>query len=145
MRSWSDSEQDKPPRMKTSVGILHGEQLRDAFVFRGVPYARAPIGDLRWRPPELVTSASVIRDSTAFGPACWQRDYDRTSIYTRGDLEMSEDCLYLNIWTKALDNLKQLPVMVWLHGGGHARGSSSAPVYDGTALAKKGVVVVTIN
>lgn len=133
------------PLAETSVGLLEGERQGDTHVFRGVPYAQAPVGDLRWRPPKPVAPWEGVRQASTFGPACWQRDYDTASIYTRGDLNMSEDCLYLNVWTAASEDDEPRPVMVWLHGGGHARGWGSAKVYDGAALARKSVVVVTIN
>ncbi len=134
-----------PPQAETNVGLLEGEQQGDTRVFRGVPYAQAPVGELRWQPPAPVLAWEGVRGARTFGPACWQRDWDVTSIYTRGDLDMSEDCLHLNIWVAASQDAEPRPVMVWLHGGGHARGWGGAKVYDGAALAQKGVVVVTIN
>ena len=134
-----------PPRAETNLGLLEGEQQGETHVFRGVPYAQPPVGGLRWRPPKPVAPWEGVREAQSFGPACWQRDWDKTSIYTRGDLHMNEDCLYLNVWAAASPADESRPVMVWLHGGGHARGLGSAKVYDGAALARKGVVVVTIN
>ena len=136
------------PVVETSLGTLAGERVAGdggALVFRGIPYAEPPVGDARWRPPIPKAAWDGARPATTFGPACWQRLTPASSIYTRGDLERDEDCLYLNIWTAAADAAEARPVMVWFHGGGHSGGWGSAKVFDGTALAKRGVVLVTIN
>ena len=139
------SDQSTAPQVETGLGLLQGEQQGDTRVFRGVPYARPPVGDSRWRPPVSPEPWEGVRSATTFGPACWQRPMPESSVYTRGDLNLSEDCLYLNIWTAASSVDESRPVMVWFHGGGHARGWSGAKVYDGAALAQKGVVLVTLN
>ncbi len=136
------------PVVETSLGTLEGEHVaRDdgVLVFRGVPYAEAPVGENRWRAPVNRASWEGTRSAATFGPACWQRLTPASSIYTRGELDRDEDCLYLNIWTAAEQASEARPVMVWFHGGGHTGGWSSARIFDGTALAKKGVVLVTIN
>ena len=136
------------PVVETSPGALAGERVaghEEVLVFRGVPYAEPPVGDARWRPPTAKAAWEGTRAATTFGAACWQRPTPDTSIYTRGDLERDEDCLYLNVWTAAADAAEARPVMVWFHGGGHSGGWGSARVFDGTALAQKGVVLVTIN
>ena len=140
---------DSPgPVVETSLGTLEGEHVTGddgVLVFRGVPYAEAPVGDSRWRAPVAKASWEGTRSATTFGPACWQRLTPESSIYTRGDLDRDEDCLYLNVWTAAADATESRPVMVWFHGGGHTGGWGSAKIFDGTALANKGVVLVTIN
>ena len=143
---------DVGPVVETNLGTLEGERIdadadSDAgvVVFRGVSYAEPPTGDRRWRPPVAPASWDGTRAATTFGPACWQRLTAESSIYTRGDLDRDEDCLYLNIWTSAEQASEARPVMVWFHGGGHTGGWGSAKVFDGTALANKGVVLVTIN
>ena len=136
------------PVVETSLGILEGEHVEGgdgALVFRGIPYAEPPVGDNRWRAPVAKASWEDTRPATTFGPACWQRLTPASSVYTRGDLDRDEDCLYLNVWTAAEDATEARPVMVWFHGGGHTGGWGSAKIFDGTALAEKGVVLVTIN
>jgi para-nitrobenzyl esterase len=112
-------------------------------VFRGIPYAAPPTGDLRWRPPQPVAAWQGVRDATAFGDICPQLPMlaDLT-----GDVfpETSEDCLFLNVWTTAEEGEKH-PVMVWIHGGGLNLGWSNQRGYEGSQLARRGVVVVTIN
>ena len=136
------------PAVTTSLGTLQGETVAgddSVLVFRGIPYAEPPIGDLRWQAPVAPAAWDGTRDATTFGSACWQRLTPATSIYTRGDLDRSEDCLSLNIWTAAATTDDARPVMVWFHGGGHTGGWGSAQIFDGANLASKGVVLVTIN
>jgi para-nitrobenzyl esterase len=111
--------------------------------FMGIPYAAAPIGSLRWRPPQSVAPWSGVRRSDVFGANSVQGIvFDDIDPFAIG---VSEDCLYLNIWTPALGAADRLPVMFWIHGGGFAVGSGAEPRYDGARLAVKGIVVVTIN
>ena len=134
--------------VETSAGALEGEyadDARDLLVFRGVPYAQPPVGDARWRPPAPVEPWDGVRPAQAFAPACWQRPNDLLSLYARGDLDRSEDCLHLNVWTPAADAAAALPVMVWYHGGGYNAGAGSPRIFDGAALARRGVVLVTLN
>ncbi len=136
------------PSVDTGLGTLEGERVAGddgVLVFRGIPYAEPPVGDLRWQAPVAPAAWDGARDATTFGPACWQRLTPADSIYTRGDLDRNEDCLYLNIWTAAEVADEARPVMVWFHGGGHTGGWGSAQIFDGTNLAKKGVVLVTMN
>jgi para-nitrobenzyl esterase len=112
-------------------------------VFKGIPFAAPPVGELRWKPPQPVPAWKALRSAAEWGPRCMQSN-------RLGDLDplnkrMDEDCLYLNVWTPAKSSGPALPVMVWIHGGSNANGAGSQPDYDGTALARKGVVVVTIN
>jgi para-nitrobenzyl esterase len=117
----------------------------DVRVFRGIPYAASTSGANRWRAPQPVEPWDDIRPCNEFGPACPQPPYAKDSVYYREPEKQSEDCLHLNIWTAASDAAERRPVMVWIHGGALTRGSGAVNVYDGTALARKGVVVVTIN
>jgi para-nitrobenzyl esterase len=108
-----------------------------------VPYAEAPIGELRWRPPRPAAPWAGVRDAVAFGPIAPQ-DISAERLAKRG-LTMSEDCLSLNIWTPAVDDARR-PVLVFVHGGGQTQGFGSAPLFDGSRLARRGdIVVVTIN
>ena len=136
------------PIVRTGLGTLEGEHAdaeQEVLVFRGVPYAEPPVGEGRWRPPAPAAAWDGMRSATEFGPACWQQRTEPSSIYHRGDLDRSEDCLSLNLWTAATTPDDALPVMVWFHGGGHTGGVGSATIFDGTAMAGKGVVLVTIN
>ncbi len=126
----------------THSGVLVGKVENGIHVFNGVPYAKPPVGELRWRPPQP-TVWTGKRQAFEFALPCLQPTYaDRVN---GGGVsgESSEDCLYLNLWTKA-DNEKA-PVMVWLYGGGGVVGAGSVPTYDGSAFARDGVVLITIN
>ena len=126
------------------------------FIFRGVPYAKPPVGELRWKSPQPVEEKSQI-DARSFKPGCMQDTYitdwyhdviesfeQDTSLFEHVK-EVSEDCLYLNIWTPSVDKTKKKPVMVWVHGGADTGGWSYEPDYLGHELAKKDVVVVSIG
>jgi len=130
--------------VRTERGSIAGTVVNGVRIFKGIPYAAPPVGDLRWRPPQPAAAWSDLRAADAFGPDCPQTPYPPGSIYAAPPRPQSEDCLYLNVWTAAGANDKR-PVMVWIHGGALTRGSGAVPTYDGSALAKKGVIVVTIN
>ena len=116
-------------------------------VFKGIPFAAPPVGPLRWRPPQPVSHWSGVRDGSHFAAICPQKTDDLDSIYylDPGKQTLSEDCLYLNVWTAAPSASARLPVMVWLYGGGFDHGSGTEKYYWGDDLAKKGAVVVTFN
>ena len=124
--------------VKLDSGMISGETEGNVRIFRGIPYAAPPVGDLRWKAPQPPESWSGIRQFTKFGPSCPQPQESSSSVY-------SEDCLTLNVWTPATHPQAKLPVMVWIHGGGFNFGGTSLPEYDGKNLAAKGVVVVTVN
>ncbi len=135
------------PMAQTVAGELEGawaDEAAGVSVFRGIAFATPPVGDLRWRPPAAVEPWDGTKLATEFGPACWQARNEEASPYSRGELARSEDCLTLNVWSPASVG-QQLPVMVWFHGGGHSSGVGSATIFDGTAMAKKGVLMVTAN
>ena len=111
--------------------------------FKGIPFAAPPIGELRWRAPQSVKPWQGERSADQFGPKCMQTG--QPSDIDPHNLLMSEDCLYLNVWTPAKSSDDRLPVMVWIYGGGFKTGSGSEPWYNGANLAKKGVIVVTVN
>jgi para-nitrobenzyl esterase len=136
---------DDPVRVEN--GLLSGASgaSPDVRVYKGVPFAAAPTGDLRWKGPRPAPFWQGVRTATEFSAACYQTPYPKASIYYLDPEPMSEDCLYLNVWTAAKSSKERRPVMVWIHGGGLTRGSGAVPFYDGEALAKKGVVLVTIN
>jgi para-nitrobenzyl esterase len=133
--------------VRVEQGQLAGVDGRspDVRVYRGVPFAAPPVGDLRWKPPQPAASWQGVRQATQFGNACSQPPFPSNGIYGSSPPPISEDCLYLNIWTPAKSADDRLPVMVWIHGGGFEHGTGGATGYDGENLARKGAVVVTIN
>lgn len=137
---------DEPVR--TDAGMLGGSETSDGVqVFRGIPFAAPPVGDLRWRAPQPVEAWDGVRSASEFGDVCIQPPGEgRLNIAVLPDSPpMSEDCLYLNVWTPADAAADDLPVMLYFFGGAFTEGAGSAPLYDGTELAKKGAVVVTMN
>ncbi|HVU21471.1 MAG TPA: carboxylesterase family protein [Rhizomicrobium sp.] len=126
--------------LKIDQGILNGDTEDDVQVFKNIPYVAAPIGDLRWRAPQAGPHWTGARDATDFGPICPQNP----GQYTK-DLKQSEDCLSLNVWSPNTATSAKLPVMVWIYGGAFVTGGSALQFYDGTDLAKRGVVIVTFN
>jgi para-nitrobenzyl esterase len=134
--------------VKVEQGLLTGTTGKhpDVRVFRGVPFAAAPVGDLRWKAPQPSAPWKGTREAKEFSAACWQTPYPEVARIYRSELPaLSEDCLYLNIWTPAKTAQEHLPVMVWIHGGAFTRGSGSTNAYDGEILSLNGAVVVTIN
>ena len=113
-------------------------------VYKGIPYAAAPVRGFRWQPPQPVEPWEGTREAATFSPACTQLLRDVDYFYGPGADEMSEDCLYVNVWTAAAPN-ESNPVMVWLHPGGFSNGTGSDERFDGTLLAGRGVVLVSIN
>jgi para-nitrobenzyl esterase len=116
----------------------------EIYVYKGIPYAAPPVGALRWKPPQPAKPWKGVRAGDTFGPVSPQPDILARVYGTRFD-KVSEDCLYLNIWTPTQDRDATLPVMFWIHGGGNISGAASTPSYDGENLARQGVVLVSIN
>ncbi|HXY70706.1 MAG TPA: carboxylesterase family protein [Gemmatimonadales bacterium] len=131
------------PEVVIAQGRLAGAVESGVDAFKGIPYAAPPVGPWRWRPPQPPPGWSATREATSFGPVCPQRGTDR--LVARANLPRSEDCLTLNVWTPGLEPGARRPVMVWIHGGGFVQGGSSVPLYDGAALAGRGIVVVSLN
>ena len=133
-----------------SVEIAQG-QLKGAWAesetgirsFHGIPYALPPSGSLRWRPPQSPVPWQGLRSATAAGSSCWQAINVDGWVWSRGEFNRSEDCLYLNIWSAK--NSVKAPVMVWFHGGSHLSGMGHDLIFNGTELAKNGVILVSIN
>ena len=147
---------DQSPTVTIDDELLIGKYVgENVAAFFGVPFAEPPVGGLRWRAPQALTSKQERRDATEFAAACMQTmrilDWYRYMAKTFGaspdyyeDLEVSEDCLYLNIWTPTLDSDAKRPVMVWIHGGSNKSGWSYEDNYRGHILAPQGVVVITV-
>jgi len=133
------------PQVASPAGALQGEREGGIVSYKGIPYAVAPEGKLRWKPPVPAPDWDGVRDATEFGPACYQPRARgaANSIYYEDIGEMSEDCLSLNVW--APKDAENAPVFVWIHGGALVSGASHFGMYDGTTLAEEGVVVVSIN
>ena len=136
--------------IRVESGLLAGMSGADPAlrVYKGIPYAAPPVEALRWRAPEPPRSWDGVREAVSFAPGCIQHVAGSRPPWTEEFMhqgEISEDCLYLNVWTAAQEAGEPLPVLVYVHGGGFTEGSGSVPLYDGEQLAKKGLVVVTIN
>ncbi len=129
------------PIVNIEGGAVRGIAVPGGFAFRGLPYAAPPIGNLRWRPPQPPSSWNGVRDATEFAPSCPQPPNPPNLFLPQGPLD--EDCLYLNISTPKLRRDADLPVLVWIHGGGWTQDAGRN--YNGTNLAADGIVVVTIN
>ncbi|MGW4472926.1 carboxylesterase/lipase family protein [Nonomuraea sp. NPDC004354] len=128
----------------TTYGKLRGRMEDGVAVFRGVPYAAPPFGDLRFRAPEPPASWEGVRDALEYGPTAPKRPYAPPLDTILPEIHIDgDDCLNLNVWTPGLSGRR--PVMVWVHGGSNRNGSNSVPVYDGGAFARSGVVLVSIN
>ena len=128
-------------QVMTESGMISGVSASGLSVYKGVPFAAPPVGDLRWRAPIPAAPWIGTRKADAFAPACMQ-----VGVSMPGETPpvVSEDCLYLNLWTPAKTAHEHLPVIVWIYGGGYINGSASMPLYWGDRLARKGVIVVTI-
>src|SRR6185295_9618836 len=133
----------EPVRVTIDSGVLVGSAADGIQVFKGIPYAKPPVGPLRWRPPQPPAAWKEARDATAFGFACPQGG---AALEGEG-LQASEDCLTLNVWAPAHAEPSSpgAPVMVWLHGGGNSDGAAGKRYYDGSAFARDGVVLVSMN
>jgi para-nitrobenzyl esterase len=129
-------------RVETQCGAIEGFVESGVHKFYGIPYAKPPSGDLRWRAPEPVIPWAGVRQAKTFGPAGVQTV---GAVFDLRVAEQSEDCLYLNVWATDLSASAARPVMLFIHGGGNLGGAGSEDCYDGTHLARKGVTAVTFN
>jgi para-nitrobenzyl esterase len=132
-------------RVKTTNGVVEGtgRQASGVRMFKGIPFAAPPVGELRWKAPQPMTNWQGVRPATQFGPRCMQQPvFGDMNFRSNG---MSEDCLYLNIWTPAASGTERLPVLVYLYGGGFRAGDGSEPRYDGESMARHGIVALTVN
>ncbi len=131
-----------PAAVKVDQGLVEGKAEDGLTVYRGLPFAAPPVGNLRWRAPQPAAKWSGVREADKFAPECMQYPYG-----TRNPISppTSEDCLYLNVWTPAKTPKDKVPVMVWIYGGGFNGGATWYPGFNGNVLAKKGVVLVSIS
>src|SRR5215475_7586899 len=132
-------------RVKTANGELEGVSDKSSGVrsFKGIPFGEPPVGELRWKPPQPVKNWQGARKADKFGPRCMQRPiFGDMGFRSSG---MSEDCLYLNVWTPAKSAKEKLPVLVYIFGGGFQNGDGSERRYDGENMARKGMVAVSVN
>jgi para-nitrobenzyl esterase len=140
--------QSAPPIVKIDNGQLQGVLADGVVAFKGIPFAAPPIGELRWRPPQPVSKWTDVRQASQFGADCMQGRFGPPPVTTGGapaPPAPSEDCLYLNVWRPAGQAARNLPVMVWIYGGGFTGGSSASPNTSGVGFAKQGVVLVAMN
>ena len=126
----------QPSPVKVSEGMVQGTFENGLTVYKGIPFAAPPVGDLRWKAPQSAAKWDGVKQATKYGPAAFQGGNPPSG--------KSEDCLYLNVWTPAKSAREKIPVLVWIYGGGFSFGSTAEPGYNGEKLAKKGVVLVSI-
>jgi para-nitrobenzyl esterase len=131
-------------RVKTANGVVEGVAEKSGIrSFKGIPFAAPPVGDLRWKEPQPVKNWTGVRKADKFGPRAMQRPiFGDMNFRSNG---VSEDCLYLNVWTPAKTGTERLPVLVYFYGGGFVAGDGSEPRYDGESMAQKGIVALTVN
>ncbi len=132
------------PQVKTANGIVEGVvEPSGIHSFKGIPFGQPPVGDLRWKEPQPVRNWQGVRKAEKFGPRAMQRPiFGDMGFHSDG---MSEDCLYLNVWTPAKSANEKLPVLVYFYGGGFMAGDGSEGRYDGESMSKKGIVALTVN
>lgn len=140
---------EQAPVVRLADGAVEGVALPGVDAFLGIPYAQPPVGSARWKPPQPVAPWAAVRSAKAFGAACLQ-DEPRpwgpfTTEFVDLQVQRSEDCLFVNVWAPRAAGSGPRPVLVWIHGGGFGSGAGSVPIYDGQALARQGVVVVSLN
>ncbi|NBT16590.1 MAG: carboxylesterase family protein, partial [Chitinophagia bacterium] len=132
-------------------GKISGKTTDDGAIlsYKGIPFAEPPVGDLRWRAPRPVKAWQGIKECTRFSASPMQSPPVPFSMWSEEFLipkePIGEDCLYLNVWTAAKSDNKKRPVLVWIYGGGFRSGGSACPIYDGEAMARKGIIFVSIN
>jgi para-nitrobenzyl esterase len=129
--------------VKVEGGRIEGRIEDGVRAFKGIPFAAPPVGELRWQAPQPVKPWQGVRQAAAFGNRCMQLPLFSDMVFRSPG--QSEDCLYLNVWAPANPGAKKLPVLVYIYGGGLATGDGSEPRYEGAAMARQGIVALTIN
>ena len=142
---WLDLAAQAAVHVRVKNGTLGGIASAATGVrsYKGVPYAAPPTGDRRWKAPQPVSNWTGVQPATTFGPRCMQQPLFSDMVFRSNG--MSEDCLYLNVWTPVTSTTRRLPVLVYFYGGGYAAGDGSEPRYDGESMARKGIVALTVN
>lgn len=131
--------------VKTTNGSINGKSVGNVLVWKGIPYAKPPLGKLRFMAPEKPDSWQGVRETVDFSSVSVQKSREIMKFLGDNPMDSSEDCLYLNIWSPSPDE-KRRPVLVWIHGGAFTNGSGSSPAYNGESFAEMGdIVVVTLN
>lgn len=146
--SSSSTRLNEHPIIRTSYGRLQGNvsEYRDnVYAFKAIPFSAPPTGEARWTPPTKPDAWTGIRKATVAGPQCPQPLIDGKGLWTTGSTVMSEDCLYLNVWTPTTNISANLPVYIWMYGGRFVDGSGDVVTYDGSGLAAQDIVMVTVN
>lgn len=133
------SEKLSEATVKLDDGLVQGTVEDGIAVFRGIPFAAPPVGELRWKAPQPVKPREGVLNADKYAPVPVQ-----AKTQWMGEVEMSEDCLYLNVWTPAKSSREKLPVMVWIYGGGFSNGGTASPLYSGDNIAKNGVIMVSV-
>jgi para-nitrobenzyl esterase len=144
------------PLVQIETGTLRGFRTGSAIAFRGIPYARPPVGELRWQPPQAALPWQGVREALQPGSSCTQPAAGLSPFFgpmaqaygasfEQPPIQSYEDCLYLDVWAPEWPVKGPLPVMVWLHGGSNVMGSGSQPMYDGDSITRRGVLLVTLN
>jgi para-nitrobenzyl esterase len=136
----SHAQATAPEPIRIESGMVQGAAEEGLTIYRGIPFAAPPVGDLRWKPPQPASKWSGVRPASEYGRACMQSNAAISNLPAP-----SEDCLFLNVWTPAVRANERLPVMVWIHGGGFVAGTPAEQLYHGEWLARKGVVVVSVG
>jgi para-nitrobenzyl esterase len=135
--------------VRVDGGLISGVAKDSLSIFRGIPFAAPPLKNLRWKAPQPVLAWEGVKNCDKFGPSPMQAKPTPFMVYTSEFLipeePINEDCLHLNIWTAAKSAEEKRPVLVWIYGGGFVSGGTAVPIYDGEALARKGVVFVSVN
>jgi para-nitrobenzyl esterase len=152
----ASTEPTSEPVAQISAGRLRGTHIGSAIAFRGIPYARPPIAELRWQPPQPPPAWEGVREAVQPGSSCTQRTSGLTPFiapmaqaygakFDQPPIQSSEDCLYLDVWAPEWPVKRALPVMVWLHGGSNTVGSGTQSTYNGVSITRHGVLLVTLN
>jgi para-nitrobenzyl esterase len=137
------------PVVKTENGLVQGYAAGELNIFKGIPFAAPPVGDLRWKAPQPVKTWTGVLKCDKFSPSAMQAKPVPFMMWSEEFItppdKLSEDCLYLNVWAPSKKSKEKLPVFVWIYGGGFSSGSAACAVYDGEEIATKGIVFVSFN